>query len=314
MFHYQISEIPMYDESEAEIDVDPVPQGRELEELQTHAKETRIILHTVNDKETTAVLHVMKPLDGLKKLVNFGSAPFKRVLGIFGGYKAAQVKTKMGTDCSNGIKAALKRLPNICAVIAVGVGYGVDREKYKYGDVLVSKHVHGVKDVRLQPGEIRFRDSDISTVEVSEALTDIFTVMISTWNKKFQCNKTEPAADGSTPEARYAKVYCGGIICGPMLVADAKQRDSLRRDHPEVIGGEMEGGELVKIQNEYNADRDRPHDLNVIVIKGVGDFGDHKKEVGRKWQYTASLAAASYAEHKLLITEGTCSLFKADSD
>ena len=35
----------------------------------------------------------------------------------------------------------LKWLPNAHAVIAIGVAYGSDRKKYKYGDVLVSKYI-----------------------------------------------------------------------------------------------------------------------------------------------------------------------------
>ena len=77
-----------------------------------------------------------------------------------------------------------------------------------------------------------------------------------------------------------------------------------------AIGGEMEGGVLLEIQNKHNADKARHHDLGVIIIKGVGDFGDVQKQDGKKWQYTASLAAASYIEHKLSMTGGR--LFKKE--
>jgi nucleoside phosphorylase len=90
-----------------------------------------------------------------------------------------------------------------------------------------------------------------------------------------------------------------------MLVADEKSRNKLLRNYPSgAIGGEMEGGVLLEIQNERNADRARRHDLDVIIIKGVGDFGDDQKQEGKEWQYTASLAAASYIEHKLSMTGG----------
>jgi nucleoside phosphorylase len=304
-------EKPKYDFSEAGIDIDSVPDGHKLEELQSYAKDVKFILHTVNDMETTAVLSKMQPpdIDGFEKPTSLDAIPFKIVLGMFSGYRVAQVKTKMGIECEMELKKALTRLPSVRAVIAVGVAYGGDREKYKFGDVLVSKHIHGVKNMRLQPGEIINRPSDISTVQVADYLSDIFTALPLTWNKKFQCNKITD----SDREPRYAKVHCGSIISAPMLVADEKSRDALLRNIPGgAIGGEMEGSVLLDIQNEHNADRARRHDLGVIIIKGVGDFGDDQKQEGKKWQYTASLAAVSYTEHKLVKTGGK--LFKTEPE
>ena len=300
----------MYDMSEAKPNFDPVPSGDKLKQLQSYAKDVELILHTVNDKEIIAALSKMQPpdIEGFEKPTSYDPVPFKIVLGKFGGYKAAQVNTEMGADCAKEIKEALRRLPNAHAVIAVGVAYGSDRKKYKYGDVLVSKHMHGVKNIRLQPDEIISRPNILSTVPVADNLAGIFTKVPLTWSD-FQCNKVTD----SDPKPRYAKAYCGSIISAPMLVADEKSRDALLKNFPNgAIGGEMEGGVLLEIQKEYNADRARHHDLGVIIIKGVADFGDNKKQDGKKWQYTAALAAASYTEHKLNMTGGR--LFKTEPE
>ena len=277
--------------------------------MKKYAKDVEIILHTVNDKEIMAVLSKMQPpdIDGFEKPTSYDAVPFKIVLGKFGGYRAAQVNTRMGDNCATELKEALRQLPSVRAVIAVGVAYGSDREKYKYGDVLVSKHIHIVgKDIKLQPDKIISRPNDLSTVQVADNLTGIFTKLTLTWND-FQCNEETD----SDPKPRYAKVHCGSIISAPMLVADEKSRDALLKNVPSgAIGGEMEGGVLLEIQKEYNADRARHHDLGVIIIKGVADFGDNKKQDGKKWQYTAALAAASYTEHKLNMTGGR--LFKTE--
>ena len=299
----------MYDESEAEIDIDPVPCGNEFEQLQSYAKDVKLILHTVNEKETTAVLTKMQPpnIDGFKKPISFDAIPFKIVLGTFGGYPVAQVNTEMGADCEKDLKEVLAQLPNARVVIAVGVAYGSDRVKHKFGDVLVSKYMHSVKNIRLQPDEIITRPHNLSTVPVADYLSGIFTKVTLTWNKKFQCNKTTD----SDREPRYSKVHCGSIISAPMLVADEKSRDALLRNIPGgAIGGEMEGGVLLEIQNEHNADIPRHQHLGVIIIKAVADFGDNKKQEGKKWQYTAALAATSYIEHKLSMTGGR--LFKKE--
>jgi nucleoside phosphorylase len=303
MYYCFTTEIPKYDESEAKKDVDPVPHGSKFEELQSYAEDVKLILHTVNDREIGAVLSKMQPpdIDGFEKPISFDAIPFKIVLGKFGGYRVAQVNTEMGADCEEDLKEALERLPNTRAVIAVGVAYGSDRKKYKYGDILVSKHMHRVQNIKLQPDEIISRPNILSNVPVADYLSGIFTKGTLTWNEKFQCNKETD----SDPKPRYAKVHCGSIISAHILVADEKSRDALLRNIPGgAIGGEMEGGVLLKIQNKHNTDRARRHDLGVIIIKGVGDFGDDRKQDGKKWQYTASLAATSYVEHKLNMTGG----------
>ena len=305
-----IAEIPMYDIDEAEINFDPVPEGSRLKDLESYAKDVQLILHTVNDNEITAVVGKMQcpDIDGFEKPTSLDAIPFRIVLGEFGGYKAAQVNTEMGADCAKDLKAALKRLPNARTVIAVGVAYGSDRKKYKYGDVLVSKHMHSVKDIRLQPDEIISRPNNLSTVQVADYLTGIFTILPLTW-PKFQCNQETE----SDPKPRYAKVHCGSVISAPMLVADEKSRDALLRNFPSgAIGGEMEGGVLLEIQKEHNEDRGRRHDLGVIIIKAVADFGDIRKQEGKQWQYTAALAAVSYIEHKLNMTGGR--LFKTEPE
>ena len=295
-------EIPKYDEREAKVDFDLVPDGHKLKELQSYAEEVEFILHTVNNNELKAVLGEMGPpdIDGFAKPTNLDIIPFKIILGKFGGYKVAQVKTKMGADCEKEVKEALKRLPSVRAVIAVGVAYGSDRKKHKFGDVLVSIHIHGVKNTRLQPDGIITRPSNLSTVQIADYLSDVFTTVPDTW-REFQCNKITD----SDPKPRYAQVHCGSIISGPMLVAHDKSRDALSRNYPSgTIGGEMEGWVLLKIQDEHNADRGRRHNLDVIIIKAVADFGDDQKQEGKKWQYTAALAATSYIKHKLSMTKG----------
>ena len=63
----------------------------------------------------------------------------------------------------------------------------------------------------------------------------------------------------------------------------------------------MEGQELAHAQWQLQ-EKEKRH-VDFVVIKGVADFGDGTKE--KEWQLTASLAAASYAEHKLLQTGGS---------
>lgn len=266
-------------------------------ELSSFAKEVEIIIPTVNNYETLAVLQIMKsPSSNFSKPTNIRSLPFQFVIGMFGGYKSAQVKTGMGNDCDKVISEALRIFPNASAIIAVGVAYAFKREKCQYGDVLVSKHIHCLKSMKVIPGGVIARSNEMSTVQVNDRLIAAFTNVPTTW-QRFQCNKSDIVT-----ERRFAKVHCGGIINGSILVADEIFRDRLLENYREAIGGEMEASMILSIRQTYQDINKK--ELGVIIIKGVADYGDSKKEEGKPWQFTAALAAASYTDHKLTMTKG----------
>ena len=54
---------------------------------------------------------------------------------------------------------------------------------------------------------------------------------------------------------------------------------------PNPIGGEMEGWVLFELKRTLSEHKN----IEVIVIKGVADYGDFKR--GDKWQWTAAKAA-----------------------
>ena len=56
---------------------------------------------------------------------------------------------------------------------------------------------------------------------------------------------------------------------------------------PNAIGGEMEGWVLLELKRTLNGQHNKH--IEVIVIKGVADYGDLSK--GDKWQWTAAKAA-----------------------
>ena len=72
-------------------------------------------------------------------------------------------------------------------------------------------------------------------------------------------------------------------------------RDKFRVALPEVIGGDMEGGELLRLQLKRKIE-------GVIVIKGVAGYADGCST--EDWQFTAALAAMKYTSFKLHYYEG----------
>lgn len=270
----------------------------ELTALEAFAQEVKLVLHTtVNPSETPAVLQDMTApelpdlpaFSGPVKLLK-ATNPTVIILGMYGGYKSALVQTEQGEKCKKEIEDALKHLPNVQLLIAVGVAYS--STKFKFGDVLVSKHIRGAVNPKFKENKIEIRSSEYDTIPVKDYLSTVFARNLHEWND-FKC----------TTEGRISKVYAGDMVCVSWLLSDESTRNKLLQNFPDAVGGEMEGHELVKIQ-KANKEKQPPHDLGIIIIKGAADYGDKDKQSGKKWQFTAARAASSYTKYRLEGTSG----------
>ena len=264
--------------------------------VQKFREDVEVLVHTVNEYEKWAVYDLLKPPPFAEKPIDlFG--PNSIMLGMFGGYKAAMIQTEQGARARRDLKEALKHFPNAKVIMSVGVLYSFDREKCKFGDVIVSDFIDGVANYKFASDgsgiKILVRPSSGRHKPVYRNLVHAFARGSATWGAKggFKCTK-----DGR----RKSEVYPGEIASGPALVDNKDVRDKLRRNAPEARGGEMEGYVLNEIQEDEAYFNDR--ELGVVVIKAVSDYGDGEKE--KSWQLTAAMAAAHYAEHKLELTEG----------
>ena len=222
--------------------------------------------------------------------VNLLGIPNKIVLGMCGGCHYALVQTKQGDKCEEEIKDTLKHLPSCQAVILIGVAYG--KAEYKFGDVLVSTAICGIVTPKFKGDSIDPRSSEFNCVPISDKLSAIFARNYHAWND-FTCTKS----------GYKSNVRLGDIVSVPWLIARAEIHDELLNNFPNVVGGEMEGLTLLKIQKEYNKQK-FPCELEVIIIKGVADYADENKQGGKKWQFTAAKAAANYTKFKLEMNKG----------
>ena len=305
------SEKPLYGpEYRSRIIRDKVPQVSGMRTLKARSKqfceEVVIILQTVNEDEKWAVLDRMKPptnfeLKGepVNRPVDL-DGPNDIVLGMFGEYASALIQTKMGRDCRQEVKRALNKLPNTKFVVAIGVAYAFDKEKCKYGDVLVSKIIKPVINTKVnKDGEKFFRESDNRTDNLLEQL-HVFARGADIWNEQFKCTKDDGAYTENS--GRYSKVHTGVIISTETLIDNERSRDELRKFSPEAIGGEMEGATLVEVQYDLSQDESNPRTIGITIIKGVADYADGQKD--KTWQLTSAMGAASYAEYRLIATGG----------
>ena len=238
-----------------------------------------VIILVVNKEEYRAACHHMKPL-GVENISSLIKYTPPMILGTIGGCNAVLVRTDMGGNCQGTVKRALGEFPNAKAIIAVGVAYGASRKKYAFGDVLVSSEINGFANARInEDGTVDVRyPMLIHQSRFQKDLIDAFTLDTDNWDS-LKCTK----------EGRLAQVHTGPIASVPLLIDSKKARDSIVQQVSKMIGGEMEGCELLKIQHDLQK---RSREIGVIVVKGVSDFVDGEKD--RRWQLTAAMAAASY--------------------
>lgn len=281
---------PMYDEQSRRDIIQakkPIFPPAELNDrLKEYISQAVILLHTVKEEEMLAACKNMtSPVEfgNNDRPISWFDGKIKLMLGIFGDHKAVLIQTSKGADCQRELLPALQHLPTIKVVIGLGFAYG-RRSKCNLGDVLVSTFVDGVGNMRIEKGRLRFDEGISRHTPISLAASNLFTKGTSMWTP-FQCSKA----------GRKAVVHAGVLISSPMLVNDGRALDEFLMNNDHFIGGEMEGQELARAQTSLKEQHSR--EVDIIVIKGVGDFGDGTK--AKEWQLTASLAAANFAEYKL---------------
>lgn len=253
----------------------PDSGSKEYIELELFSKNIQIILQTVNENEYQAAAVEMKPPTKTFKSSVFFPSP-SIVVGMFGRNRAALIQTDVGSNCREYIEDAIEQLPGVKYVIGVGVCYAFNKEKYKCGDVLVSRMISDFRNFKFDHDKFVNRGE---TISIDEELIKIF------------CNDLTLADKFMVSASRSSQVHCGIYVSYPALVNDIKTRDKFQAAVPEVIGGEMEGGELLRLQKKNKKIE------GVIVIKGIADYADGSKD--KKWQCIAAKAAINYAKTKL---------------
>lgn len=258
-----------------------VPPGLE-KVIKKYILEVDVLLHTVKIEELVAVYKYLDPpVSSLQQSVEYiiGDGSLSLCLGKFGSYKAAVVQTKKGSLCTDQIEQALATLTNVQVVIAVGFAYGW-KKKCTFGDVLVSEYIFDVESTRIE---------DEPNPEGGRAPNDMKRVQ-----QVFASGKMSHSLESITTDGRKPNIVVGTIVSGPNLVNNKKAVQKFLERDSRSVGGEMEGSTDARIVQKL---RNQGRIIDVIIIKGVADFGDGTK--GKAWQFSASMAAACYAKDRL---------------
>ncbi len=253
----------------------------EYELLKNYQNEIKVILHTVNDKEYKAATTYLSAPDiegGSFKNATV-STRINIVLGTFAEKKVALIQTEQGSKIREDITEAIEMFPNAIWILGIGVCYAMDDQKFKLGDVLISNQIHVFENSKSKPdGKIEQRGP---TTDIIPRLLKIF------------CKNTEnpdPLLVAGKRSFKF-KASPGSFASDTRLINCLEEKKKIQRAvQGTAIGGEMEGGELLKFIGKGNI-------KGIIIIKGVADYADGEKS--KEWQFTAAMSAFKYAESKL---------------
>lgn len=262
---------------------------KECQVLQRFCENVEYIIQTVVDTEYQAATAFLRAPDKMfRKAVIFPENAM--VVGMFGdtGIKTALIQTAPGQHVDEYVKDAFKAYPNARYVIGVGACYAFKQSEYQLGDVLVSekiadfatfeaKHDKKGKTVFGDMGETRCVDKHLHR-----------TFCLGTG----QCSKYIVTAVTESDSGRGSQVHAGTLISYPIRMNNKKIRDAFHVAREMAIGGEMEGGHLMRFVNSKQKLK-----KGAVMIKGVSNYG--RGEKGKKWQFTATMAALHYIEQKL---------------
>jgi WD40 repeat protein/nucleoside phosphorylase len=214
-----------------------------------------VLLITFNQHETAAVrAHFWPAKATAPPKENRAGRDYNR-LGLHGGMEIVHLISKQGVSEAqvSASEAIAAWAPQ--AIIALGIAFGVNANKQKMGDVLVSEFIRDYELARVnQNGTLSLRGPKS---EASITLYDRF-------NHLNQMKLSDPAASVYWPALKF-----GTILSGNKLVDNLDYRNSLIMLETEAVGGEMEGVGV------YFATRKKKIDW--IVVKAICDWGDGNK-------------------------------------
>jgi nucleoside phosphorylase len=215
---------------------------------------TDLLLVTVNDIESQAVLSAFKDATGQDAVSVKIDDRLYNNLGVVNGTQVYHAISEMGSGGPGAMQQTSEkavRALNPVAVIAIGVGFGVDESKQGIGDVLISIQLSLYELVKKKKKMQRQRGDK---PHASPWLINHFKVAKAGWEN--------------------AEVHFGLMLTGEKLIDEIDYRNQLLKVEPEAIGGEMEGAGLYVTCLDYKIDW--------IVLKAICDWADGTKSRNKK--------------------------------
>jgi len=241
--------------------------------VQPAAPRPDLVLVTVNDYETRAVVDAFQEATGVEAKPITLQGRLYHDLGEINGTTVYHAISEMGSTGSGGMQQTVEKAISAlepAAVVAVGIAFGVNAEKQKIGEIIVSKLLRLYELQRVGKKQIVMRGA---RPDASPRLMSHFRGF-------------------SQVRWRGAKVRFGVLLTGEKLVDNVDYRAQLVKFETEAEGGEMEGAGL------YVSSYDNKVDW--IVIKAICDWADGKKDEDKdERQQLAAKNAAEFVVRSL---------------
>ncbi len=232
-----------------------------------------ILIATVTKVEARAILETFSQASGKESARQIIGDKTYYDLGVHGGVPVFMVQSEMGAATPGGALLTIRKaIQELCpqAVIMCGIAFGLHQDGQRLGDILIAKQIQSYEFRKMDylRGQIVRGDR----VTASERLLDRFRSGDNHWQEE-------------------AQTHFGLVLSGEKLVNDPGFKNSLLKEEPEAIGGEMEGAGLYAAAREAKVDW--------ILVKAICDWADGYKSDDP--QSLAAHNAAQFVLHVLLL-------------
>ncbi|MBA4252207.1 MAG: hypothetical protein C0442_10870 [Chlorobiaceae bacterium] len=217
----------------------------------------KVLIVTVAKPESTAVIDIFTDEAGNPMQYVDVDGNLYGSFGVINNFEVMHCISEMGSGGLGGSQETVRKAIEALQpkfVIMVGIAFGINEEKQKVGDVLVSKQLVTYELQRVGKQKIILRG------DKPHASTSLLRRL--------------EYADLSLEKKQYC-VEIGPMLSGEKLIDNKKYKEKLISLAPEAIGGEMEGAGLyVACQNNH---------VDWVIIKAIcdwadGDKGENKEE------------------------------------
>jgi nucleoside phosphorylase len=182
------------------------------------------------------------------------------LLGKVGDFRVVAVETEVGPlrfqgSASKGIY--FKYASGATAIVQLGMAFGIDPQRQKHGDVLVSSSIipYDRRKVIADGAGYKVDYSPATRQQARPSMVELFARESQEVNLGFQ-------------------VHVGAVLSGGAAIFSRAFRQDLVANIPPtgepIVGGEMEGVGLVCVSS--------PDNPAWVVVKGISDFADEDRD------------------------------------
>lgn len=239
--------------------------------------EVSVLIVTATGVEHQEMLSRLEPLPSQEDVLTIYNGNQTYDIGLFGIYGVVLVQAEMGSVSANGSLVTTLNAIHLWepkAIIMVGIAFGIDDEKQKIGDVLISSHIIPYEIGKEGPEGFQYR----SPLPIANTLLVNRAREVRDWNYKI--------------EGKKVKVFLGPLLTGEKVIDNLDFRNKLKNVYRNTIGGEMESAGVFAASNDAG--------IPWIIIKGICDFADGLKGKNKELnQEIAIKTSVSFTLHFL---------------